>query len=85
MKKFIDLYGLTILLVFSLLNLMNGCGTNVKISHLQKQVDSLTTRTITGEQMQTLIKTTPALETIHAQETSHKNNTPVIQIVDKRK
>jgi hypothetical protein len=83
--KFIQKYGLIILIVLSFLALLNGCGANVKISALQKQVDSLKTQIVTKDQMIDILKTTPSIETLRLQELAAKKNQPIINIINDKK
>lgn len=75
--KFIQKYGLVIIIVLTFLALLNGCGANKKISTLEKQVDSLNQKIISQQQMIDLIKKTPAWKTLEIEELSDKDHMPI--------
>jgi outer membrane murein-binding lipoprotein Lpp len=81
----IQKYGFVILIVLSLLSLLNGCGANQKISSLQKQVDSLSSKVVTQQQIIDVVKTTPAIETLRLQELAQKKSQPIINIINDKK
>jgi outer membrane murein-binding lipoprotein Lpp len=75
--KYIQKYGLLIIIVLTLLALLNGCGANQKISKLQKEIDSLSTKVVSQQQLMNAIKTTPAWKTLEIEELSDKEHIPI--------
>jgi hypothetical protein len=78
--KILEKYGIAILLVMTLFSLANGCGANVKIAKLQKQVDSLNTKTISNQEMVNLIENTTAWETLRAEEAADSKKMTINEI-----
>ncbi len=86
--NFIDKWGVRITFLLTLVIFLKTCGTNTKIEKVQKQVTQQTNKldstiveinnkTITTEELITLIKETPNWKTLELEELSDKNRIPI--------